>query len=317
MEEIFQRLTCQRDEYAEQLEFERLTRVEVAECLKNAHSDIDFLCVTGDLEKILQNKELRRMIGACNGSFYQKSKVEQLRLDKKTTAFNIVDLRPYTISIIGENEREHSNEDESFDCSTEIEENGISEKILYQKINGILENISSKNDPFRDIEEILKEVFVEYRIAVFIYGQKQSLTDYQALLNQMTNDVEVFIAVGIELELQNATILCSNEGQSIGESFYSMFLSKEYGSILIKNHAFASKMVTNSYRVCIYNTSHHKRKTLDPRLDIEQLADNSSLLTKILHLIYDKTIALEGNVLPLIRSSKLRCEAYFKLNTST
>lgn len=39
-------------------------------------------------------------------------------------------------------------------------------------------------------------------------------------------------------------------------------------------------------------------------------------MAKTLHLIYEKTITLEGNVVPLIRAGKLRCEAYFKVDTS-
>ena len=313
MEEIFQRISLAQGESVDPLEFEKLDQSTIAACLRNSTSDVDFLCVIGRLENLLENGDLRRMVQACNGSFYSRSKIERLRLDKKTIAFGIVDLRPYTIAVVGHSGGTEEVDEEEFDCSVEVPEENVSEKMLYENVNTLLSKLTARNCPFRDIEENLRKYFNSFQLALFSYGQKQPLDDYKTLLMNNSSKVETYVAIGTEFELEDSTILCSSEGTAIGESFYSMFMSKEFGSILVKNPLFAAKLVQKSYRMCVYNTSHHQRKNQSPSLELDSQSSETNLVANVLQTVHDKTLFLERNVVSLIQSSKLRCEAYFKL----
>lgn len=106
MEEIFHSLTATRDQVVEYLEFEKMATSEIALSLRDSESDFDSFCVNGLLPDIFKNASFKGLVQSLNVSLNKRCKCEWIRLKKRIVGFGIVDLRPFTISVHGDLQRE-------------------------------------------------------------------------------------------------------------------------------------------------------------------------------------------------------------------
>lgn len=317
MEENFLQslLRTSQDAGIEIIAWKTCEAVEIVEAYDNAKVDIDYILLTGICKDLIISKPVEKLLSNCSGIFSKLHHVDAYRKDKRRKLFKICDIKPLSIAL--DIFQQIDEIEEEFNQFSPVYEHGL-ESSAYEDINEELAKLTKMGSvPFRTVQENLLSLVPNLRIAVYQYGQKQPLDSFLSLIEKPSNDIEVEIALGIELEMKDFVLLASKEGTIIGKEFFPLFLSQQAGSIQQKEDSIKDVNGSGCYRLSVYNTTHHSRKNFVNKIRLSELKESSeNLLWRFSTMATTFLLKYSKELLPHWQRNKLRLEGYFPVGNN-
>ena len=297
----------------EPLLFEKINTVELLNTFDKATIDIDYLFISDICDILLNSATILNMLSNCTGHFRRPIEMKAYRFAKGRKLIKICNLRPYCLAVdlkTAKEDEESEQEDANFMSIRETEE--VADDL--GDIFNYLDSLTKLGEvPFRVVKEKLIELIPQNRKAIIQFGQKQQISAFANLISSLEDNCYLELALGIEMSMDDQIMLASSEGINIGKSFYPLFLSKQAGSILMKNDDLLEIIDNNCYRICIYNTSFHERKAFKSKQQLSESKNQTNL--DLISVTQSKFLELlekyEEKLIPQWEKSKLRYEGYF------
>ena len=176
-----------------------------------------------------------------------------------------------------------------------------------------LANIYDCNISFDALREMFLECFPDITVIIFKYGQKISLPSIKPkLVNILSIDkIPIEIALGIQVHLNNY-FLCAKYINTLQEFSFSNFLSNEACNIRINQKEVCNSYASNSYRIVVYNSLQHIKKSLSFNLIANKSCENCKISS--FSQCFDKLLQSIRTVSKEIKNSELRLEIYYPIS---
>lgn len=239
-------LKSSTQENCEDIHWEPLESHQKRECLNNGIFDVDFCAVSGLTQQLLNDRMVQHLLANSSGTFVRHPYTQRLHGYRLQKVLVICDIQPFKIAV-SLNENLEENESDFVQPLEEKPENSAQNSSFIRNVASLLETVKGRTFPFRDLKVKIESNFEGFELILFQFGQKQEVDLFLTHVEKMSNQVQLTIALGLELFLNNFLLLVTPENLSVGECFFSMLLSPSAGSILL-GAAQASKVIPNSKR---------------------------------------------------------------------
>jgi hypothetical protein len=233
-------------ENKDDMEWISLENREKRVCLNNGSFDVDFCAVSGLTEELLNDKMIQGMLANTSGTFVKHPYVQKLHGYKLHKVLVICDIKPFKFAL-SLNDTTEENESEFVQTEEGEQENAKEATGFSRNVASLLELDKGKTFAFRDLKVKLEKIFKGFELILFQFGQKQELDHFMTHAQKIGSQVQLSIALGLEIFLNDYLLLVSPENISVGECFFSMLLSNQAGSLLLASKH-APKVIPNSRR---------------------------------------------------------------------
>ena len=253
----------------ETIAFQPCSTKELVECFDSSVYDVDYVLLSGKCKTVLLGKTIESLLSNCYGQFKRAHKIRAFRKANRIL-IKFLDLRPFSIALDMKETSVAEGEEESKDVFIQMQTEEY-DFLSLNDLNRLLDGLTSLGEiPFRTVQAKLLELMPEVRIALVQYGQKQPVEYFSAMMKDIEENIDMEVAIGIELELLDSILVASNHGINIGNDFYPLFLSPSIGSILQKQESIKDIGKENCFRMCLYNTSFHERKSFKHKIRLSE-----------------------------------------------
>lgn len=233
-------------ENCEDLDWTPLEPTEKRTCLSLGEFDIDFCAFSGIAEALLNDRAIASVLSAISGTFVKQPYVQRLHGYRLQKVLVICDMKPFRLAL-STNEIAAESEDQLIQ-EENLEKGDLMDHCNYSKnVANLLANDKGRTYPFREIRTKISSLFKGFELVCFRFGQKQDIKDFLTHVQNLDFSTKVGVAIGLELSLPQFVLLVTPENISVGECFFSMFLSSQAGSVLCSSKQ-ASKLISNSNR---------------------------------------------------------------------
>jgi hypothetical protein len=315
-------------ENMEEITWEELNAQEKRECLGSAAVDIDFTLFSSQCLHLLAEPFVNLLLSNVSGTVVMRPYIQKLHGCPFTSILILANSQPWKIGICLTDSEEDEEKLILDDQPCKVSGKRYSNFIM--EIAAKLEHEKGKTHPFRQIKTILLNLFSEFEICIFQFGQKQPLESFMQQVQNVSNHVRVFVALGMEMGVEDHFLCVAPEKIALGECFFPMLLSQRAGCIMLPSKH-SRKLCPDSHRLVVYSTLHHNRKFYSYLLDLKNIASTdwarqfdsldienaaSSFISHLRIQMLDKIDSFQRNIHPMLRQAKLRVENYIELKQS-
>ena len=271
--------------------------------------DIDYILIKHLCTDLFNNPYICTLLGDNRGKFFKKPFRESLNSKLVPKVYTIAEIGHYRVGIFCPEIAD--NENNSYE-SDKLISNDFTYQLLERKLKEC-GSFSSYLASFESIKEKFIEIFSDFELVVFCYGQK---TNVKVLKQFIVNILSVShypieVAIGRQVKLHGYFLGC-NINKETSSGAYSNFLSNSLCNVLIKQTNLSAKIIPNSYRMCCYNTIQHDKRNINTTL-----IRKANTKCNTLYNFKDSFLQIFDSINSLISSvemSSLRIEGYFCLN---
>lgn len=233
-------------ENSDDLQWAGLEITEKRSCLSSGRFDIDFAAFSGLSEELLNEPAIAGMLSNLSGTFVKYPYVQRLHGYRLQKVLVLCDMKPFKLAL-SLNEAAEEDDEKFENCESEENEKASSNAGYLKNVADLIADDKGRTFPYREMKSKICSVFQGFELICYQFGQKQRMEDFVAQVKNVASTVKIGVAVGLELFLKDYILLVTPEHISIGECFYSMFLSQQAGSILCTSKQ-AEKLLKNSHR---------------------------------------------------------------------
>lgn len=320
-------LKGRNQENAEEFIFEDLTASEKRTAIANSEFDIDFCLFCGLGSTVLQDTNINGILSNATGSIVARPYAMKIYGCPFSSIVVLANASPWKIGLC----MPDTTEDDSAVVISDSESKPLRKKYaqFIMECSSRLGDTQGRNYPYRQLRDILLEQFSDFEMACFQFGQKQAVECFRSQFSSLSTGIKLFVALGMEIGLQDYFIGVTPEKIPVGECFYPMLFSQKIGSVVLPERH-AKKFLSNSNRLVVYSTMHHCRKFTSHKFDLKYSAIEwnhyvdtascinscNSFLSCLKLFILEKLDLFQKSVHPMFRSSKLRVETYVELKVT-
>lgn len=268
--------------------------------------DIDYVLVHVDVDVAFSTEAFLNIFGSCQGKFLAGSFMQKIYSEKFKKVLTFAECGEYRLAL-----PLTCAEGEDIHLLAESQKSLISQKLSDVATNGSFS--------FTQFRLLILEKFSRMEFVIFRFGQKETVNSFAEKFFPSKSCIKYCEgAVAGEFSLANHVLYPSIENRVVSRECFSMFLSTSVCNLLLKRRE-AHDYIKNSYRLCTYNTSQHKRSHVRYKLNTEDMEHSkpedeldSAFLVKESVLKNLENFSLF--VRPAFKDSRLRVEAYLKFD---
>lgn len=319
MEKIFNEFLSSRNEdFQECLTWSELSLPEKRLFVETSLCDVDYLCFFVRGSQFSENLLISSFLSSLHGRFYERARRTILR--GRGEAYLFARIGNFQLAVITNTEQQGENEEAHPFIIESREQNDCHDNIL-----PIAEEALSKCSKFplsfMDFSQEIVKNFETFPIAIFCFGQKQNLDHFISQLPVEDFNLTFDIALACEYSSDHHSPYVKRDEKCLKMEFFSQFLSPNVGNFLSRK----KNSIDNNFRVCFYNTVHHKLSNLESSIKfkkakIESAAEsnlnNQKLATFIAKGIQDIISSVDENCAAIFRRNRLRQEVYFNVDVA-
>lgn len=285
----------------------------------SAELDVDFLLIQHNCAKMLQEEAISLFFADLPVHFFQlpvRKKVysqsfKQTLVFAKAGEYQIAT----PLSCVFEQEDEN---DDLYSAVSDVKNTrnwstSAPYQVLCQKFSAMRRSFR-QGGSFSDLKVILLEVFGDYQLVFFRYGQKIPLSEIATKICSIFHDAKIPIEIGFGKELSLPDhFLAAKFNADLRKFSYSVFLSNQVCNLRIDEPVKCQSFTEQSFHFAVYNTFHHREKLLDWVLKRETNHPEISLraFRKSFYAINDKV----KNLISELDSAKSRVEIYYSISS--
>lgn len=319
----------------EKLNWNLLNAASKTQLFASAEFDIDFVAVTGRCSQLFRSTDLLDLLNNPQGDIYRKCSLQVARLSQSKQALVFGNLQGYLIGVpIAQSSS--SAEDSSLNFAEDviyplageeyIQSTASSSRVdrdqMRSLINERLPAQCMRNEPFRTVMEYLVTSFYDFpfNICLFKYGQKMKVFGavedqssqrmMQSLASLVRSGISVDIALAAEMKLSDNYVTALRE-EAPNNNMFSFLLSNKAGNLLLTDPASFSE----AYRVIVYNSLQHVKKTFNYKLKISEDTNVKSCIEN--QIVANVSAVMSTLLRKLDAGTALRVEAYASLNSNS
>lgn len=297
--------------------------------------DIDFIGVIGKAQDVLNNPLVKEhLFHNAMGIVFEASTKQIARFQSNKHVLQFATIGNYKIGAIVETNQQLTFEEEFIDDIIERpmqDGNGAesdrprfnSRQDAFTTMRSYLDERlcgKGRHGTQDDIVNFVVETFSDLKIGIYSYGQKARFEDstvgLRAALQSMvlTYRLHVDIALAAEFQKPGFYVSPSAVDYSHPGRMFSWLLSNVAGNIL-NTQPSAEFGSVHVFRLVVYNSCQHIKKLLS--LLITLGSDRSTIISVVRESISAVISFVLSDVCSKVNTSKLRCEIYFNLNSTT
>lgn len=315
--------------------FEVVSNTLVQSSSSDGHEpDVDFFCYVNGIEGMFpqytgqtndpmnammdRRTTIDKIIGNNLAKFVRSSYIENIYSSHIKGVYVIAEIgsfrlgRPFLRFVQNDDDDDKDELDNEADDKVSFK---ISNEKILRDMNYILEILPSSYIPYEEFKSLLRLHFEGTNLALFTFGQKQRVSSLAMHLTDLaSSDGKLEIALGYEWD-NLEDFISTGYSPALAKYQYSNWFSNESTNTLIKDPSECFAKISNSYRICAYNTMQHFKKHMNPELKKNSTFefDDSAKLRPYYESGMNNLRKL-SDLVEYIEDSNFRFEVYFNID---